>query len=138
MDQATDRETLKRRALIVLDEARMELGMEMSRAKRDYSPGAIMQQSIEKHRWWWILGAAAGGFVVMRSLFHSKTVVLQQGGSGKMAVPEKKRLIPGILVSAIWKLARRPIIEYAKTFLHQYVAEKIANYSPQPSKSEPY
>ena len=139
MDQSSDRETLKRRAIIALDEARAELGAGMFRAKTEYNPKAIVRHSMEQHRWWWLLAAAVGGVVAVR--WFTNPAPVEQNSRDKILKTDRKPIWSGLIFSGLWALARRPVLDYAKGLLHSYVANKLSNYSlqsPQPPPPERY
>jgi len=134
MDVAGNRETLKRRAIVALDEARLELSTEFHRAQRDYSPQALVQKSFEKHRVWWIAGAAAGGLLAVSLVFNKRARA--GNGQGMAGSPTVKRTLRGLLFSSLWSLARGPVMEYAKSFVQTQLEGRLAQLVPRKSTDE--
>ena len=96
MAGAAEREAVKQRALIALEDARRALAGEMTHFRPYMHPGQLLKDSVRKHRIAYILGAAAAGFVALRVLLAPRAAAAQS----------TRGRLTGILTAALWPLVR--------------------------------
>ena len=100
MAGSTEREALKQRALLALDDSRRALAGEMSRASVFLHPRQLFQDSLRRHRIAYAVGAAAAGFVALRLLLIPRSNKVR----GRLA---------GMVGAALWPMVIGPLMEMA-------------------------
>lgn len=112
MAGAAEREAVKQRALLALDEARRALAGEMTHFRPYMHPGQLLKDNVRKHRIAYILGAAVAGFVALRVLLAPRAASNAQSTRGRLM---------GILTAALWPLVRGPVLQLATRYLSVYL-----------------
>lgn len=106
---------LKRKLIIELDRARVELGHESRMARAEFSPAAMAKRSLVKHKVAWVIGGVVTGVIVIRLLLPPKF------RSDKFADSDTKRGFSGMLKGLFMTLARRAATNYATTHLKDHL-----------------
>jgi hypothetical protein len=112
-----EREALKQRALLALDDSRRALAGEMSRASVFLHPRQLFQDSLRKHRVVYLIGAAAAGFVALRLLL----------------VPRSNKVrsrLAGMVGAALWPMVKGPVMEFATRYLSSYLPQIFPTAQP--------
>ncbi|HEY2573135.1 MAG TPA: hypothetical protein VGH65_03665 [Verrucomicrobiaceae bacterium] len=112
-----ERQTLKRAALLALEESRRELGGEILRMRRAWNPRAFVRQSLARHK---IALAVAAGLL---GLAAYRFFTAPRRGAG----PEKgwggglRGKLAGLAATSLWSVFHEPILDFAKTQFASYL-----------------
>src|SRR3954468_16729880 len=110
MAGAIERQTLKRAALLALEESRRELGGEILRVRRAWNPRAFVRQRLARHKIALAVAAGLLGFAAWR-LF---TIPPRNPGKGGWGASLRSKLA-GLAATGLWSLFQAPIMDFAKT-----------------------
>jgi len=110
MAGSAEREAIKQRALLALEDSRRALTGEMSRVSVLWHPKQFLQASVQKHRIAYIIGAALAGFVALRVLLMPRT----RSTGGRLT---------GIMGALLWPLLRGPALQFAGRYLSSYLPQ---------------
>lgn len=117
MAGSAEREALKQRALLALDDSRRALAGEMSRASVFLHPRQLFQDSLRRHRIAYAVGAAAAGFVALRLLLIPRSNKVR----GRLA---------GMVGAALWPMVKGPVMEFATRYLSSYLPQVFPTAQP--------
>jgi hypothetical protein len=128
-----DRETLKREALLSLEQSRGSLHTGVAAVREQLSPKALIQHSLEKHRTAIMVSAAVAGFLAVRLVLPGK-----QNRRDTSVKSATKRSLSSFLLSGIWGMAREPLLGLAAQQLLPVVMQYVSHFQtpPQPRKPE--
>ena len=129
MDRKSDRETLRKQALVALDEARAHLGAGVGRAREDFNPRALMLKSAAKHRALIAVATVVAGFI------SARLVLPRRARIDKNLKPATKRTLSGLMMGGLWAMARAPLTEYVKDHLQALVMNRL-NSTRTPKKPD--
>jgi len=132
MGGKSDRQTLKREALLALGQARAALQLELHVTKEQWNPAAVIQQSMKKHRIAIMVGAGVVGLAAIK-------ILMPAGENRRDTSPKsaKKRTLFSFLLAGIWGMAREPLIGLASQQLLPVAMQYISKfYPPQPPSSK--
>lgn len=130
MADTSDREKLKRQALLTLAETRTEIGDGISRIREEWQPRNLILHSIEKHRTAYLTTAVIAGVAGTRWLFSSR-----KNNRDMEPKSAKKRTLTHSLVSGLWNVARDPLISLATQQVLPLILQQIAKFQ-SPIKPE--
>jgi hypothetical protein len=105
-----NQETLKKQALLALEESRASLQFGISHAREQLNPRSLVENTVRKHGVMVLAGTLVGGFLLARVVFSGPRKN-SRDTSTKSA--KKKRTIAGILIGSAWGLAREPLLALA-------------------------
>lgn len=132
MADTSDKEKLRRQALIKLAESRAEISIEFSRLQVEWSPKNLMLRSIEKHRAAYLTSAVVAGFAGTSWLFRSR-----KNNRDMEPKSAKKRTLAHSLVSSLWNVARDPLISLATQQVVPLVLQQISKFQSPPKPERP-
>jgi hypothetical protein len=118
MAGAAEREALKQRALLALEDSRRALSGEMQHLRPYMHPGQLLKANVRKHRIAYIIGAAAAGFVALRVLLAPRAA--SNAGTTKGSFSGR---ILGLLGAAAWPLVKGPVFQLATRYLQSYLPQ---------------
>jgi len=132
MAGAAEREAVKQRALIALEDARRALAGEMRHLRPYMHPRQLLKDSVRKHRLAYIIGAAAAGFVALRVLLMPRAQASPNGSGGGSV---RGRLV-GLVGTALWPLVRGPVTQLALRYFTSYFPQFFPPPTPTPTPPE--
>lgn len=100
---------LKRQLVLDLELARASLAEQTRKAQAQFSPFALVQRSVQRHKVAWIIGGIVAGVAIVRLLLPPKF------RSDKSGQSDKTRGFTGIMRSLFFTVAQRAAMNYAKT-----------------------
>jgi hypothetical protein len=130
MAGAAEREAVKQRTLIALEDARRALAGEMTHLRPYMHPRQLLKDSVRKHRIAYIIGAAAAGFVALRVLLMPRAQASNGSGGGR-SIPGR---LVGLMGAALWPLVRGPVTQIALRYLSNYLPQF---FPPTPTPTTP-
>jgi hypothetical protein len=116
MAGAIERQTLKRAALLALEESRRELGGEILRVRRAWNPRAFVRQSLARHKIALAVAAALLGLGVWR-FFMAPRRTPAKGGWGASL----RGKLAGFAATSLWSVFQAPIMDFAKSQFASYL-----------------
>ncbi len=132
MADTSDREKLKRQALLTLAEARTEMGAEISRLREDWRPRNLIIHSIEKYKAAYLTSALLAGVAGTRWIFSSR-----KNNRDTETKPAKKRTLTHALISSLWNVARDPLLSLATQQLAPLVLQQLSKFQSPPKPERP-
>lgn len=132
MADTSDRERLKRQALLTLAETRTEIGDEISRLRDEWHPRNLIVRSFEKHRAAYLTSAVIAGVAGTRWLFSSR-----KNNRDMETKPAKKRTLTSSLLSSLWNVARDPLLSLATQQVVPLVLQQISKFQSPPKPERP-
>jgi hypothetical protein len=136
MARQPDAQTLKRQALLSLDQSRAALTGGVALVRERLSPRNLLQDSWRKHPAV-ILGigaaAALAGFVAIRSMLSR-----HENSRDTFSKPARKRTLGSILLNGLWGMGREPLKALALQQLAPLIARILSEFHshPKPPPSE--
>lgn len=118
----------KQQVLRDLELARASLAHHAGLAAREWSPRAMLSQSLERHRMWWIGGAVVAGLAAVKLIFS--------GSNNRRDIPgvaAKNRGLLAFLIAPLLAYGRKAAMEYGTQILQSYISQKV---SPNAHTSE--
>lgn len=136
MASQTDREQLKRQALINLESARHGLRSGVAEVKEELSPSRILKDNIRKYPLSSVVLGVGVGVLVMKVLLPSKSISheIKRDKSEEVA---KKRTLTAVLLSGIWAMTRGPLLGFASQQLAPILTQQLTRFQP-PTKPETF
>ena len=122
----TERQALKKAALLALDESRGALGGEVLRVRTEWSPRELLRQSVEKHKIALIAAAAVAGLAATRFFMMPR----KERGWGSSV----RGKLAGLAATTLWSVFHEPVLDFAKTHYATYFGK--SPQSPNPDKPE--
>ncbi len=118
MAGAIERQTLKRAALLALEESRRELGDEIVRVRRAWNPRAFVRQSLARHKIAFAVAATLLGLATYR-FFSAPRPVPEKGWGASL-----RGRLSGLAATALWSVFHEPIMDFAKTQFASYLDKR--------------
>jgi hypothetical protein len=131
-----DAQTLKRQALLSLDQSRAALTGGVALVREKLSPRNLLQNSWEKHPAVMVgIGAAAAlaGFLAIRSMLSR-----HENSRDTFSKPARKRTLGSFLLNGLWGMGREPLKALALQQLAPLIARILSEFHshPKPPPSE--
>lgn len=132
MADTSDKEKLRRQALLTLAETRAEMSVEVSHLREEWSPRNLILHSIEKHRAAYLTSAIVAGFAGTRWLFSSRK-------NNRDIEPKsaKKRTLANSLISGLWNVARDPLLSLATQQVVPIILQQLSKFQSPPKPERP-
>lgn len=126
MAGAAERQALKLAALQALGDSRIALGGELLRVRREWSPGNLIWQSVDKHKIALMVVAALAGLGATRFFMTPRR---ENAGGGFF-----RGKLAGLAATTLWSIFQEPALEFARTHFASYFGG--TRPSPDQEKTE--
>ena len=123
----SDRQTLKREAILALDQARNAMHRDVRELRSRWNLGDMLQQSVKKHRIAVMIGAGVVGLATIKILMPSR-----ENRRDTLPKSAKKRTLFSFLLAGVWGMAREPLIGLASQQLLPVVMQYVSQLQSSP------